>query len=532
MRYSGKYSLNQLLISEATLQGSDVFRRPGRVDTFIQRMDAATNKEDAAAFTLNADREKKVWISKSADGYANAELYKALKDGNRQAYNAALRKGVLTIAKDGSEVVINSGSDLFKDKQIGGGGDTTSKEKGQIKQIKEAIISAGGGSPINIKLGNGFSGGLAEDVIDVRNVDGTPKADCALVNSAGEDVGYISLKFADQPRGMQNWAGVTNYGSHPEVQKYVEALRSYVDLSEDGRIPRGMAVVKLVEDPELSAKLTFGNQKRPENNCDLIIISKSRITLSPAGEGQYEFQGDKIYYARDPIQDAEWAPALTATYRSDRDNFGIPTTRVGAYPFNWRSEAKKIIVDDSFLADIENQQAAKNADLGGRQDLEGSDKDSAYSDRGGVDMSGLYGQSNEALRKKIKLILERQSNMKKYRIKRKNLALVIEAIRYIHADSHGRRLMREACGDKYPEEHVDPDGRMMDYGHTKSDSHEGRMTKAKLFRMAQMAQRLHDKLVDGDDLPGWVADKVTTAEDRLMAAHNYILYKIHRLENR
>ena len=122
--------------------------------------------------------------------------------------------------------------------------------------------------------------------------------------------------------------------------------------------------------------------------------------------------------------------------------------------------------------------------------------------------------------------------MKKYKIKRKNLALVVEAIRYIHADSHGRRLMREACGDKYPDEHVDPDGRMMDYGQTKSDSHEGRMTKAKLFRMAQMAQRLHDKLVDGDDLPGWVADKVTTAEDRLMAAHNYILYKIHRLENR
>ena len=122
--------------------------------------------------------------------------------------------------------------------------------------------------------------------------------------------------------------------------------------------------------------------------------------------------------------------------------------------------------------------------------------------------------------------------MKKYRIKRKNLALVIEAIRYIHADNQGRRLMREACGDKYPEQHIDSDGRMMDYGHTKSDSHEGRMTKAKLFRLAQMAQRLHDKLVDADDLPEWVQDKVTTAEDRLMSAHNYIIYKIYRKENK
>ena len=57
------------------------------------------------------------------------------------------------------------------------------------------------------------------------------------------------------------------------------------------------------------------------------------------------------------------------------------------------------------------------------------------------------------------------------------------------------------------------------------------MTKAKLFRMAQMAQRLHDKLIDGDDLPGWVQDKVTTAEDRLQSAHDYILYKVWRMEN-
>ena len=121
--------------------------------------------------------------------------------------------------------------------------------------------------------------------------------------------------------------------------------------------------------------------------------------------------------------------------------------------------------------------------------------------------------------------------MKTYRIKTKDLALVIETIKYIHADSRERRLMREACGDKYPDVHTDQDGRMMDYGRTKSDSHEGRMTKAKLFRLAQMAQRLHDKLVDADDLPEWVQDKVTTAEDRLRSAHNYITYKIHRMEN-
>tara|TARA_Y100001938_G_C8100692_1_gene441478 strand:- start:8434 stop:8832 length:399 start_codon:yes stop_codon:yes gene_type:complete len=82
--------------------------------------------------------------------------------------------------------------------------------------------------------------------------------------------------------------------------------------------------------------------------------------------------------------------------------------------------------------------------------------------------------------------------------------------------------------DVYPEEHIDSDGRMFDYGHQKSDSQEGRMSKAKLFRMGKMAQSLHDRLQDGDDLPGWVQDKITTAEDRLESAYDYMDYKIHR----
>jgi len=121
--------------------------------------------------------------------------------------------------------------------------------------------------------------------------------------------------------------------------------------------------------------------------------------------------------------------------------------------------------------------------------------------------------------------------MKKYRIKKSDLKLVIEAIKYIHAGPQERRLMRESCGDDYPLVHTSPDGRMMDYGQAKSDSHEGRMTKAKLFRMAQMAQRLHDKIFDADDLPEWVQDKITTAEDRIQSAHDYIMYKIWSLEN-
>ena len=83
---------------------------------------------------------------------------------------------------------------------------------------------------------------------------------------------------------------------------------------------------------------------------------------------------------------------------------------------------------------------------------------------------------------------------------------------------------------EYPDVHTQDDGRMLDYGHTKSDSHEGRMTRAKLYRMGKMAQSFHDRLEDGDDLPEWVQDKVTTAEDRLRSAYEYIDYKLHRMK--
>ena len=48
--------------------------------------------------------------------------------------------------------------------------------------------------------------------------------------------------------------------------------------------------------------------------------------------------------------------------------------------------------------------------------------------------------------------------------------------------------------------------------------------------MGKMAQSFHDRLDDGDDLPEWVQDKVTTAEDRLRSAFEYIDYKLHRMK--
>ena len=62
------------------------------------------------------------------------------------------------------------------------------------------------------------------------------------------------------------------------------------------------------------------------------------------------------------------------------------------------------------------------------------------------------------------------SKIKKYKIRRFDFGLVIEAIQYIHADAQNRRLMREGFGDLYSSMETGGDVRMMAGGHSVSGS--------------------------------------------------------------
>ena len=73
------------------------------------------------------------------------------------------------------------------------------------------------------------------------------------------------------------------------------------------------------------------------------------------------------------------------------------------------------------------------------------------------------------------------------------------------------------------------DGRMLDYGHEKSDSREGKMAKSALSRVSQLAGELDSILQDEDDLPQWVHYKISTSADRIQSVHNYLTNKISRM---
>jgi hypothetical protein len=56
---------------------------------------------------------------------------------------------------------------------------------------------------------------------------------------------------------------------------------------------------------------------------------------------------------------------------------------------------------------------------------------------------------------------------------------------------------------------------------------DGRMARQQLARITMDASQLHNALRDDDALPGWVQLKISTAEDRLHMASDYMRYKIH-----
>ena len=80
--------------------------------------------------------------------------------------------------------------------------------------------------------------------------------------------------------------------------------------------------------------------------------------------------------------------------------------------------------------------------------------------------------------------------------------------------------------DMFPYDH---DDEPISVGSPKGSEY-GRMTRGKLHRMSRMSQSLHDRLEDGQDIPEWVKDKISTAEDRLSSAYDYVDYKLHRME--
>lgn len=72
-------------------------------------------------------------------------------------------------------------------------------------------------------------------------------------------------------------------------------------------------------------------------------------------------------------------------------------------------------------------------------------------------------------------------------------------------------------------------GRNLDYGHTKSDSGEGKMAKTTLLTMGRDLYNLYMLLNDQDDIPQWCHYKLAKSSADLATVNDYLTSKITKI---
>lgn len=72
-------------------------------------------------------------------------------------------------------------------------------------------------------------------------------------------------------------------------------------------------------------------------------------------------------------------------------------------------------------------------------------------------------------------------------------------------------------------------GRNLDYGHTKSDSGEGKTARTTLLTMGRDLYNLYMLLEDQDDLPQWCHYKIAKSSAYLATVNDYLTSKITKI---
>jgi hypothetical protein len=198
------------------------------------------------------------------------------------------------------------------------------KEVGQRESLDGKIKALLNGQPsIKLQVGN-RSVAAAGAVPAPKGV----KADVVIVDENNNPTAWVSLKDGTSARDFQGWGGVTDpsVANHLELQKFVADLKAKVG----NQLPRGTAVGRAIQDPLLKNQIVFGKEfgsKPSHSNVDLVLQGTPEITQGKSG---FVLTGNHTW-ANGVTPSGDYDPTIIASYREDRNNFGIKGARFIMY---------------------------------------------------------------------------------------------------------------------------------------------------------------------------------------------------------
>lgn len=182
------------------------------------------------------------------------------------------------------------------------------------------------------------NGKVVGQAVSAVNVHGNPKADIALTDTKGKEVVWISYKNGTSTKDFQQWSGTTEISDFPQVQNFVSELK---EKFPDG-LKNGYCVgMKIRGDKSLLLKkrAIYGKDYGGAygiNNVNFVIQGK--IDLKPVSKRGYTLVSSNAEcYQNGENPKPSSDPILLAKYTSDRNQFGIPATRIMVYPYSGRT---------------------------------------------------------------------------------------------------------------------------------------------------------------------------------------------------
>lgn len=332
-------------INEAKFAGADISKRDGEyVELVVKRI------KEGQPFVF-ADGNREVILYDENVMALEADIGSApsmLKTGSKFAQ-------FFTTASGKSYRWTDIDKSLFSGKI-----DRLKKEKIATAQLNDAIQKAMEefGGPITVKLGKY----KMENVVSAgsEHIKGDPKADIALMDEAGKEVGFLSHKADSGAKAFQQYGGITlksgkEIHNHPLVYKFAKALQDAL-IVKNGEasakagdsfywpVPKTREGEKLigmsVYGPKWDGGKTFGRDS-------VHAIGQGDPILTRVGEGVYEMT---FSYATHPADDVSWGfkgefqSVFAARYMGGRGlkirDVNVKNIRPGIFPVEYIKNRK------------------------------------------------------------------------------------------------------------------------------------------------------------------------------------------------
>lgn len=325
-----------ILLLESILEKMDITSINLRERSSLSTKDLAKPikgaKDRGEVLLKKIEKEEPLKLIKGNEIKIDPEKSKAFIDGLKAGEYTSLSKTPFYDTEGNSYTIGKlEKSDEFGGKAIARGMDIEDRE---LSHLLDQIEEAGG--KVDIKIGDK----IYKNITIGNKPTGSPKADFILHSDDNKASIFISHKDGNSAKDFQQYGGVSEFKTNPEVLSFVEKIKEEIGGVE---MIRGGGFKHEIKDENLMLKSIYGiNYGASEFGINNIqMLAQGKMNLVKIDDNTYTLKSNHDLINGE-IPTGGYTPYLMATFRNGRNDMGLKNARLGIYPVDTRPSAKTI----------------------------------------------------------------------------------------------------------------------------------------------------------------------------------------------